>query len=206
MLNKKFIALVCLALATGLVVGLVSFRDEFEVWSSYTAEVDVVHVYFHVLNVSQDSGIGFERIVAYIVVLNITNPTGKIFELRELRMSFGANESNLVMSYYRDFESGHSDYYWQPGSSRLVAFSATSGIADWGMKVLNSHEGYFSVDLLTGGLGEQGNVRATSSKKLQLKALGDNEFVYGTEFKAGNYFVFLGDPLDIIEYGNGRVG
>ena len=132
MYSKKFIVLIFLAIISGLLVGLLSFRDEFEVSApKFYAEVNIIHAYFQVLNVSRDSGIGPERMVSYVIVLNITNPTEEIFEIRELWMWFGNREeswntvsfTNNVVSYYNDFESGHSDYYWHPGDSRLVAFS-----------------------------------------------------------------------------------
>jgi hypothetical protein len=209
--SKRFIVLLCLALVSGLLVGLLPFRDEFEVSApKFYAEVNIVHAYFQVLNVSRDSGVFSERMVSYVIVLNITNPTEKIFEIRELWMWFGNREeapfhtvsfTNLVVSYYNDFESGHSIYYWHPSESRLVAFSMTEAIDDGGLELLKSHEGDFELHLCTAGLGEQTTSAyesSTISQKLQLKTLNDNEFVYGDYFNADRQFGFDSRSLDIM--------
>lgn len=204
MFNKKFVVLVCLALVSGLLVGLLSFHDEFEVSApEFYAEVNIIHAYFQVLNVSRDSGIFSERLVSSVVVLNITNPTEEIFEIRELMMNFAGDDtgSNVVFAYYNDFESGHSDYYWHPGESRLVAFSLTNAVEDGGIKVLNAHEGDFSLELYTAALGEPPTpdyMVSRISQKLQLKALNDNEFVYGDYFNADVQFGFDGSYIDVM--------
>ena len=210
MYSKRFIILICLALVSGLLVGLLSFRDEFEVAApEFYAEVNIIHAYFQVLNVSRDSGIFSERMVSSVVVLNITNPTETIFEIRELWMRFGNREeswntvsfTNIVVSYYNDFESGHSIYSWHPGESRIVAFSLTNAVEDGGIKILNAHEIDVSLDLYTAGLGEPPTpdyMASRISQELQLKALNNNEFVYGDYFNADVQFGFDSKYIDIM--------
>ena len=205
--SKKFIVLICLALVSGLLVGLLSFRNEFEVSApKFYAEINILHAYFNLLNVSRDSGIFYEKMLSSVIVLNITNPTEEAFEIRELRMNFGNKEetrntvsfANVVLSYYNDFESGISDYIWNPTASRLVAFSLTNAIEDGGMEVLNAQEGDFSLELFHSRLGESEYSRVTISQKLQLKALNSCEFVYGDYFKADTQFGFDSSMIDIM--------
>jgi hypothetical protein len=210
MYSKKFIILICLALISGLLVGLLSFRDELEVSApKFYAEVNIIYAYFQVLNISRDSGIGSERMVSYIIVLNVTNPTEEIFEIRELWMWFGNKEeswntvsfTNNVVSYYNDFESGHSNYYWHPNESRLVAFSLTESIGDGGVELLNALEGDFDLNLYTAGLGEPATpdyMVSRISQKLQLKTSNNNEFVFGDYFNAHRQFGFSSKDIDIM--------
>jgi hypothetical protein len=210
MYSKRFIVFVCLALVSGLMVGLLSFRDEFEVLApKFYAEVNIIYAYFQILNVSRDSGIFYEKMVSSVVVLNITNPTEKIFEIRELQMWFGnkiesgntVGFTDMVASYYNDFESGHSTYYWHPGESRLVAFSLTNAVQDGGINILNAHEIGFSLELYTAGLGEPPTpdyMISRITEKLQLKTLNENEFVYGDYFNADRQFGFDNSMIDIM--------
>ncbi|MEM3640862.1 MAG: hypothetical protein QXH37_02925, partial [Candidatus Bathyarchaeia archaeon] len=100
------------------------------------------------------SGLRNEDLVAYVIVLNITNPTEETFRIKHLEIHLaeainkidqGIEIKNSVVNYERDFSEGFMDYYWYPNSSRLVAFEATGEISNLGMNVLKEGKGYFYI-------------------------------------------------------------
>jgi hypothetical protein len=205
-LAKQFTLLATFALISGLIIGLVPFYGEFSVLKSYPMEVDVVYAYFKTFSVSENiTGLRNEDFVAYVIVLNITNPTSETIRIKYLgihlaetasKFGQGVQMTNTVVNYERDFSEGFMDYYWFPNFSRLVAFGATSEVSNLGMAVLEEGKGYFYV-YLDGRT--QGNAYAGGSviKKVTLEIINDDEFVYNTVFKKNERFHFRNDELGI---------
>jgi|SRR3989304_8599408 len=217
MLNKKFVGLICLALVIGFLTGLVSFYNEFNVFQSYPFEVDVVYAYFKVFNVSSgvaglqlDSVYGpFNRpLVAYVIVLNLTNPTDKAVRIRHLKIAIGetgteigqggVSLTNTVISYERDFSDWFYDYWWQPNSSKLIAVSAIGQppFNELGIPVLNQQKGYFYValDCVT---ENKAYAKGFMLKQVNLNMTSENEFFYNVAFKENENFYFSNDAITI---------
>lgn len=201
-LNRQFTILATFALISGLIVGIVPFYSEFSVLKSYPMEVDVVYAYFKTFSVSENiSGLRNEDLVAYVIVLNITNPTDETIRIKYIGIhlaetvnKIGQNIEvrNSVVSYERDFSEGFMEYYWFPNSSRLVAFEATGEVSSLGMNVLKEGKGYFFI-LLDGKTQNNAYVGGSIIKEVALEIINNDEFVYNTVFKENERFHFGND-------------
>jgi hypothetical protein len=210
MFSKKLVALTCAVFMVGLLVGLLSFRNDFASFKSVSVESDIVHAYFKVYNVSQDSGIGYGKLVSYVVVLNITNPSDTTLRLSWLTMALAENGTrtgtsvslNSFLRYQRDFSETTMDNYWYPHTSRLVAFSQTGFMPDGGLNFLNGQKSaLFYSDASCVATEGRGSGSAIIFKELQLNNVSQGEFVYGTTFRPGAYFFFDDDSIDL-SYGS----
>ena len=206
-LNKQFTMLATFALLAGLLVGIVPFRNEFSVLQSYPLEVDVVYSYFRTFKVSEHaSGLRNQDLVAYVIVLNITNPTNERVRITHLGIHFaetasrlsqgGVEMTNTAVNYERDFSEGFMDYYWYPNSSRLVAFSATDELSNLGMAALREHKGYFYI-LLDAKTQDNAYAGGSVIKQVTLETPSDCEFVYNSIFKENERFHFSNYDLGI---------
>lgn len=204
-LNKQFTILATFALLAGLLVGIVPFRNEFSVSQSYPLEVDVVYAYFRTFKVSEyASGLRNQDLVAYVFVLNVTNPTSEIIIIKFLEIHFaetacrfyggGVEMRNTAVNYQREFY-GSMDYFWYPNSSRIVAFSGTGELSNLGMAVLNARRGYFYASL--GGATEKGHAEGSIIKMVLLDNPSIGEFVYNSVFKENERFHFSNYDIDI---------
>lgn len=199
MFSKRLVALICIVFAIGLLIGVVSFSNDLSSYTPLPIESNIVQAYFKVYNVTQDSGIGFGKMVSYVIVLNITNPLDSSVSLSSVRMALaqdGARNGNSVnlnslLNYERDFSQKNTDSFIDAHTSRLVPFSQTGFMPERGLDFLNQqHSALFYADVscvaLDGGAG--GNFIVF--KQLPLNQISQDEFVYGTMFSAGNYFFF----------------
>ncbi len=199
MFGKKLIVLISIVFAVGLLVGIVSFRNDLSSFKSFQVESDIVQAYFKVYNVTQDSGVGFGKMVSYVVVLNITNPSDSVVSLSSLRMALAQNGTrtgssvslNSIFSYERDFSDRNTDHFIYPHSSRLIPFSQTGFMPEIGLDFLNQqHEALFYADLSCSSTEWRGGGEAIIFKQIPLNTVSSDEFVYGTTFSEGNYFFF----------------
>ncbi len=199
MFRKKLIALICIVFAIGLLSGVLAFRNDLTSYKSVPLESDIVQAYFKVYNVTQDSGIGFGKMVSYVIVLNITNPSDTVVSLSSLRMALAQSGTrtrssvslNSIFSYERDFSDRNTDHFIYPHTSRLIPFSQTGFMPEIGLDFLNQqHNALFYADLSCVSTEGRGGGDAIIFKQIPLNTVSPDEFVYGTTFSAGNYFFF----------------
>ena len=194
MLNKKFIALVCIALAAGLLIGLISFRGYFissREYISYPVEFEIVHAYFKVFNVTRDSGIGYSRMVSYVIVLNITNLSDAALTLGELQLSSG------LFHYVQYFSDHVSENVFYPHTSRFAAFSQTGSISAEGRQALEWQTLDYGIILYFSATEGRGGAGGAFSRQMSLKKISQDEFVYGSTFKPGSYLFFNNEGINI---------
>jgi hypothetical protein len=202
MTQKKLIVLTWIFFIVGLLVGLIAFQNDLasRQWKSYPVEAEIVHAYFKVFNVTEDSGIGYATMISYVFVLNITNLSDTTLRLSKFRLDCAS-----VFYYLQDFSDQVSDYFFSPHTSRLVGFSQTGGTSELGLKELELRNlvlvGYIDFSPTEGRGGGGGSV----SRQLPLEKISQDEFVYGTTFKAGSYFFFSNENI-MLSFGNSREG
>jgi hypothetical protein len=202
MANKKLITLTVIVFIVGLVVGLVSLRNDFQTKKYVDAQADLVHAYFKVYNVSADAGIGYSKLISYIMVFNITNPTDYT-----LRLSAVTMHMDIIINYRGTFtDSG--DNYLMPHQSRLVAFSQTGPVNDFELQglyhhnLVNSVMGLsFKIDKTSNGLGGA----TVMLPELHVSNITQDEFVYGSTFGLGSYFTFDDSSINT-GWSSGRFG
>ncbi len=206
MFSKKLIALICIMFVVGLLIGVVSFRNDLISYKSIPIESNIVQAYFKVYNVTQDSGIGFGKMVSYVVVLNITNPSDNLVSLSSVTLALAQNGTrngnsvnlNSILNYQRDFSERNTDHFVYPHTSRLIPFSQTGFMPEVGLNFLNQqHTALFYAYVSCVGLDGHGSGDAIIFKQLSLTALSQDEFMYGTTFSAGNFFFFNDYDLGI---------
>jgi len=199
MFSKRLVALVCVVFVIGLLIGVVSFSSDLTSYKSLPIEANIVQAYFKVYNVTQDSGVGFEKMVSYVVILNITNPSDYTVSLSTVRLALAQNGSrneksvslNSFLNYERDFSQKNTDSFIYPHSSRLMPFSQTGFMPEVGLDFLNQqHNALFYADVSCVALEGRGGGNVIIFKQLSLNSVSQDEFVYGTTFSAGNYFFF----------------
>jgi hypothetical protein len=211
--SKKLALLTCIVFVVGLLIGVLSFRNDFSSFKSVSVESDIVQAYFKVYNVSQDSGIGFAKMVSYVVVLNVTNPSDITLRFSSLTMALAQNGTktgtgvslNGFLHYQRDFSETIMDNYLYPHTSRLVAFSQTGSMPQIGIDFLDhQHNALFYADLYCAATEGRGGGNVIIFKQLPLNTLSQDEFAYGKTFAPGNYFFFDDDSLSL-SFSNGQV-
>lgn len=216
--RKLLIASACTILIAGLLIGIVLLQNNFFPPTTNTIQADVVHTYIKVYNVSQDSGIGYGKLASYVIVLNITNPLDNKWRLSGLTMSIAENgskngtsvELSSILNSQRDFSNSNTEYYWEPHTSKLVAFSQTGFMPEQGLEILNRKNILLYADVsgvVIDGKGDDSPMIGGSAmifEYLQMNNLGNEEFVNGTTFGPGNYFFFDDYSIDL-SFGNGRI-
>ncbi len=202
MMQKKLIVLTCVLFVAGLLVGLIVFQSDFasRQWKSYPVEANIVHAYFKVFNVTEDSGIGYATMVSYVFVLNITNLSDTTLRLSRFTLSCAS-----VFHYTRDFSDQVSDYFFSPHASRLAGFSQTGGTSKLGLEELELRNLVVYGGVMFLAIEERGGGTALISTQLPLEKISQDEFVYGTTFKEGSYFFFSNENIRL-NFGNGREG
>lgn len=186
MMNRQFIALICVALVVGLLIGLISFRSYLTTsrqYVSYPVEWEIVHAYFKVFNVTKESGIGHSMMISYVFVLNITNLSDAALRLGHVYIS-----SASVFHYQQYFGDQVNDYNFYPHTSRLVAISQTDGTSGLGMTELEWQRLDYTMIVSLSAIEGRGGGGSANSGQLPLQKISQDEFVYGTTFKPGSYF------------------
>ena len=202
-MRKKLIALACLVFVAGLLIGSISLRDDIanNQYKTYQVDANIVHAYFKVYNISAESGIGYNSLVSYVFVLNLTNPSDITLRLSELILS-----SASIIDLHRYFSDVSSDYYFYPHTSTLVAFSDTGGGVDAKQLELGGNGPSFTMAVGFSATQGRGGGSALTSSQLPLEKISADEFVYGSTFKAGSYFVFNNQNLRIDRVNVSRIG
>jgi len=131
MVNKKLVTLACIIFVVGLLIGIISLNVDFKNYGArgkeYPVEVNIVYAYFKVFNTSADSGIAYNQLATYILVLNVTNPSDTTLRLTDARITGYTSGGVDSFSYDRSFdESNKYDFY--SGLSSLIAFSQTTNV------------------------------------------------------------------------------
>jgi hypothetical protein len=199
MYNQKLIALTCIVFVAGLLVGLTVLRSDLEPSKTIVVEANIVHAYFKVYNITQDSGIASTKMISYVVVLNITNPSDTPLELSYV------NIMSTLIDYRRDFKD-NSDYYWPPLSSKLVAFSQSGPTSNFDLDALRNNRIQFIATVsLTVAQGKGSGGALIEKQELPLRNISQDEYVYGTTFRQDSYFNFNDEGISI-SYSSGRFG
>lgn len=200
MINKKLVAFASMVFVVGLVLSTFALRQDFSSrqYKTYPVQAEIVHAYFKVYNASADSGIGNSMLISYVFVLNLTNPSDSTLKISEVMLS-----SAGLFHFRRDFGEGNSQYYFYPHTSRLVAFSQTDGTYGIGVKELESLNPLYILTVGFSATEGRGGGSALQQSQLPLRNIGQDEFVYGATYKAGLYFFFSNENIDI-GWGNGR--
>ncbi len=213
MFGKKLIAFICVVFVIGLLVGVLSFRNDLSSYKLVPVESNIVQAYFKVYNVSQDSGIAFGKMVSYVIVLNVTNLSDNSVRLSTLDMSVAQNGSkngtsvnlNSLLNYQRDFSETNTDNFLYPHTSRLLAFSQTGFMPQIGLDFLNQqHTALFFAHIYCAALDERGGGSKIIYEQLPLNVVGQDEFAYGMMFNPGNYFSFDDDSLGV-SFSSGQI-
>ena len=186
MILKGVVPYGILMLVLGSVVAVLPLQSNFSLLNKYQIEVDVVYVYLKTFEVDENaSGLWRVKMLSYVVILNVTNPTDKTIRMRDIDIGLagagsvtkkdnGITATNSIVRTYRYFPQDSFEYFWQPYSSQLVVFS--------GMRETNP-------DLLQTNLDSYLEIRgrtpedayATSDwivKLIEMKAISDTEYVY----------------------------
>ena len=190
MANKLLVVLICVVFILGLIVGLRVLQNDFPApRQTIPVEADLVHAYFKVYNVSAGSGVGSSRLVSYVVILNITNPSDTPLRLSEVRIL------SSMVDYHRDFGNSN-DNYWSAHSSRQVAFSQTGPLSGTDALKFGRLDFIATVGLaVTEGRG--GGSTIISKNSLPLTNIGEGEYIYGSTFGKGTYFDFNDEGISI---------
>jgi len=204
MLRKSFILYSVIALSLGAFVAAVPLRSNFSVLNKYDVQVDVVYVYLRAYNVTEEApGLGCLTMVSYVVVLNITNLTDQMIEMRDITVSVaktvipkanGVTIYDSVVSLYRYLPQDDFTYFWQPGVSRLLVLTGVRETSDY----------YSSLSDLKSALEVEGRTEegafATSHwviKPVKLEVLSPGERVYDTIFGT-HLFDFTDDGVGLM--------
>lgn len=205
--NWKFVMLGSFALTTGLLVGIVPFYQEFSALQYHTIQLDIVYAYFNTFKASQNvTALGNADLVSYVLVLNVTNPTGEVVKIMDLRIDFVQNAYkedqhfktfNEIVRFEQSFADGMMDYYWYPNVTRLIAFTGTGELSALGLTALRLGKGFFLLKLAG---STQAGAQAGSDfilKKVTLEIKNESEYVYDGIFMEDYRFHFRNDQLDI---------
>jgi len=195
------------SLIAGLLVGMVPFYQEFSLLNTYTIKVDVVYAYFKTFDVSENvSALANSNLVSYVIVLNITNPTGETVRIQDLEIDFaqtasqnssGVYAANTIIRYTQTFAEHKMEYYWPPNSSKLAAFTATAEISSMEFAALRKGKGYFLTKLAGRTPADAQASSGLTLKEATLEIINDNEFVYNITFPKNYRFHFRNDELGV---------
>ena len=187
-------------MVVGLLVGLVSFSNDFFLPKTYDVSVtaDLIHAYIHLFNVSQNSGIGFNQMATYVFVFNVTNHSNSKLLLEELLTELAVNGSQEGTGYslsglaiaYQDFSESAPDGDLQPYESKLIGVVGTCSIENPGMNVFAEDKGYFLGNLYYSAAQGRGGARNIVFKQISLQSISTDEYLYGGTFEPGDYVYF----------------
>ena len=199
-MNKKFIALVCAALAVGLLIGVISFQNDLSgAHNSYSVEANLVQAYFHVFNASRDAPVNYDTLVSYVLIFNITNPSSQTLKIHRLQITLAKEGSKNGTSYSfgggsvnynREFADDNTANYWYPETSRIVGFSGTSGVTGLDVSIFEQGQGIFFARILFSLETVRVGGSTTIFENITLNSLGNQEYMYGDMFGPGHYFMF----------------
>lgn len=211
MFRKLLVASVSAIIIAGFLIGIFLAQNNTSLSTANEVQADVVHAYIKVFDVNQNSGIGYGKLASYVVVLNITNQLDSKWRLSGLTMSIAENGSkngtsvqlSSILNSQRDFSDHNTEYYWEPHTSKLVAFSQTGFMPERGLEVLNRNILLYA-DVSGAVVDGKGGSSAMIFEYLPMNNLGNEEFVYGSTFGPGNYFFFDDYSIDL-SFGNGKI-
>lgn len=187
---NHFIVFTCIMFIAGLSVGSVFFIGELQPNTTYPIEGRIVYAYFKVSNMSLDSGIGYEKILSYVIVANITNISDATLRITQARI----DEINHIISYRSDF-TDNEDYLFDPNSSRLIAFSKVSGLSGLSLEAFEGSNQLTTTLAVsfspTEGKGHGGVLSKTS---FTLRSISADEYVY-SEVNQTSYYLFGDLPI-----------
>jgi len=140
MMMKSFVPYGILMLVLGSAVAALPLQSNFSLLDRYQIEVDVVYVYLKTFEINENaSGLGRMQMLSYVVVLNVTNPTGKGIWMRDVTIRLAKSGSvqlhsngtgvrivNGIVRCYRYLPQGDFSYFWYPNSSMMIAFSSVT--------------------------------------------------------------------------------
>ena len=197
MVNRKLIIFACVVFVVGLILGSFALRPDLSSrqYKVYPVQADIVHAYFKIYNSSASSGMGYDVMLSYVFVLNITNPSDMTLKLGEIYFS-----SEGLVSFHRDFSGFNAGQFFEPNTSRLIALSDSSGTHGGSYGQLDKL--HLMANLIVGLLPKEGRGDATSitNPDLTLQKISADEYVYGSTFKEGSYLIF--GHLDSPYYSN----
>lgn len=182
---KRLFSFGVLAFVLGVSVAALPLQSNFSLLERYQINVDIVYAYLKVFDVSENaSGLWRMHMLSYVVVLNVTNPTGKgiwmkdvtinLAESVELHDENGVRIVNSIVRCYRYLPQGDFSYFWYPNSSMLIAFSS---VRETNPALLRSAlDSFVEVQGRTseGAYATSGHV----VKNIQMKVLSSSEYVY----------------------------
>lgn len=192
MMRIKLIAVLFAGLLIGLSIGFLSFQSDFSANTTYPIEVSLVQAYFKVYNTTTESGVGYNTLASYVIVLNVTNPSNTKLRLTNVQI----DENNHIFSYWRDF-SKNNDYWFDPDTSRLIAFAQTSGLTGLANDAFQSHNLFYTLSASFLPVDGHGHAGIVTDGTMQLRNTGTDEYVYGQIFKDGSYFKFINENGNI---------
>ena len=187
----KFLIVVAVATALGLLASIgmgviLSYQGTAETGS---LQADVVYAYLKTYNISENvSGLYSEKLVSYILVLNISNPTDKDVYVHDLRVELSGAASkvdrsvestNITLRIKRTFNEA-KPLLVSKNSEQLVPFTATDELSNLGLEPLKQGKGYFIVAVSGDSVGS-----GLSLKEATLETVSEDEYVYNTAFTNG---------------------
>ncbi len=191
---------VAITVLASISIGFISSSQENSESSSLQA--DVVYAYLKTYNVSENvSGLCSGKLVSYVLVLNIRNPTDKDVYIQDVTVYLAGAASKVDLSVEwtnETFGIKHTFNEAKPllitkNSERLVPFTATDELSNLGLEPLKQRKGYF-ITSVTGDSGGAG----LALKEVTLEAVNESEYVYNTAF-TNERFRFSNENL-IIEF------
>jgi hypothetical protein len=192
----KFRYLSCSVFILGLMLSGTFLSADLTPYESFPVNVEIVQIYAKIFNVSASSGIGYDHICSYILILNISNPSESTLKLNQVRI-FG--DPNNGINYRRDFSEQNTENSVPSNCSRLIALSSLYCIDDTGSGKIITRTwlltGYlqFSADKTRSGAHF-----SFTDNEFKLNRIGDNEYRYGTTFNESSYFVIRDDSINPI--------
>jgi hypothetical protein len=180
MVNKKLATLACIVFAVGLIIGLLSLNTDLRNYSKkeYPVEANLIYAYFKVYNTSADSGIAYNRLLSYVLVLNVTNPSDTTLRLSNIRIDTSGTN---IFSYERAF-SAIDKYNFNANTSHLIDLSQTSGLDNLSGEPFTFPSFQIGFTVAATFTPEEGNGHGGDVSDVQavITRISQDEYVYGT--------------------------
>lgn len=194
MVNKKLVTLSCVVFVVGLLIGILTLNSDIQNFNgkakTYPVDAHLVYAYFKVFNASANSGIAYNQLVTYILVLNITNPSDTTLLLRGVKIRELGNAG--AFDYEHDF-SDSQKYAFNSNTSTLVAFSQTSGVTPlYNYPSPFRNQSGFTGVISAAFYSEKGNGGAdvTNKFEIQITSVSPDEYVFGAAFNQDSLLYF----------------
>jgi hypothetical protein len=204
-----------LALVLGLAVSSPILFSELTPVTRIQLDIDVQYAYFGVQDFSQDiTGLwrnvtypqeNYLHLVSYLIVLNITNHSGKLVYIEEFEAAAGPrivvdNGTVMVNKVVYDvrtikWAAGCWDQYWSPNESRLIGLTGMTDVYDPPYLALLSGTLYLYGHVEGISPGEKSMVVGSTVKQVQLQTHG-REFLYNA-LLSENQMLQLSDTFDV---------